>query len=144
MIVKLLRNNNLAKAFRLGAQQLNLTNRTQLLDLAAKTASYNLPVGNPDNAAVFKNLSVAGANSSTWHAPAGFNLIIVKCKINETLLAAQHDLINSAPSPVSWTGFARSALGNFHLNYDLRAFVNGSLRYFAITTDQNYPRNPKT
>ena len=141
LTTELLQNLSLAEAKALGAQQLDEGNMTLLLELAAKVASYNLPIDNPDNAEVLKNLSIAGARHGVYRKPPSLNISAVNAESNATLRAAAADPTNFSPSP-PWTGFARSALGNFHRLYALRAFVSGNLGYLAITTDQNFPRNP--
>jgi hypothetical protein len=142
MTVNLLRNFSLASAYALGAQQLDPVNMTLLLDLAAKVVSYNLPVGNPDNAEVLKNLSVAGAMQGSYTPPANLNYTAVNSAINATLRAAATDPSNFAPTPnTPWTGWARDSVGNWFRKYALRAFTTGNMGYLAITTDVNYPRN---
>ena len=144
LTVEMLQNNSLAKAGALGAQQLNEGNITLLMDLATRLAPYNLPVSNPDNAAVLQNLTDAGAMlGEGWRQPDAFNLTVVRQIANSTIFSARSDpqVSNVSPGGV-WTGWSQSVLGNFRRNYAVRAFISGSLGYLAITTDVNFPRNP--
>ena len=120
LTTELLSGSSLASMVLQSAGDLSKEQVHKLLTVTARLAPYNMPISVSEASKVKYMFEVAGLSKGKYMAPDGVNYDMASKAINATLVT-EFSLLQEFQN--GWVDFIKSASGNFHQHYAIRAYI---------------------
>ena len=112
---------------------------TELLQLFAKLLRYDPPENRSNTVPLNAIFARAGLTDGTYTPPADLNITQVNTIVNNTIIGALENPSLFVQLSNQWINTQPSASGDFHQNYDIRAYIAWSGYGQLTQTEAQYP-----